>query len=182
MARKKGPRLYLRNDRAGEKCWIIRDLTGDTRTGFGEEQEAEAKAMLDHYVSGQFVSKFKSDRGLIYFVTCLNSPSYPVKIGYSSTSAEARMINIQIGNPNLLNVIATQPGSIADEARLHTRFAHLRIRGEWFARSQEMMDYIGALPWKGTVFGAEEFDPERTLVRRTSPTELNSTESERNAG
>jgi hypothetical protein len=48
MARKpKGPRLYLRND-AGGKRWIIRDTTGDTRTGFGEEQAAEAQAMFDH--------------------------------------------------------------------------------------------------------------------------------------
>jgi len=183
MSRKpKGPRLYLRND-AGGKRWIIRDTTGDTRTGFGEEQAAEAQAMFDHYVAGQFVSKYRSDRGVIYFVTCLNSPSYPIKIGYSATNAESRMIGIQNGNPNLLNVIATLPGSIADEARLHSRFGHLRIRGEWFIRAQEIVDFIGGLPGQGIVFGADEFKPgEPVSVHRPAITVRNQTESEQSGG
>lgn len=170
MPRKpKGPRLYLRNDEGGKR-WIIRDRNRDTRTGLKEGQETEAAAMLDHYIAGQFASKYRADRGVIYFVTCLNSENYPVKIGYSNSSAEARMVNIQNGNPNLLNVIGTFPGSITDERKLHERFAHLRIRGEWFVRAQEIIDYVGGLPGQRTVFGVEEFDGRTSILMQCTGT------------
>lgn len=39
-------------------------------------------------------------------------------------------------------LIGTVPGDRAEEKVLHARFAHLRVRGEWFKKDEELLNYI----------------------------------------
>jgi hypothetical protein len=55
-----------------------------------------------------------------------------------------------VGNPDEIRILATIPGlSILDETRLHDRFRHLWIRGEWYRPDPELLSYIAEVgtPW-----------------------------------
>lgn len=156
----KGPRLYLRKDNDGERRWIIRDVFGDTRTGFHEKDYELAEERFRQYLSGEK----GRPAGFIYFITCMSSVHYPIKIGWSSSLTDSRIAALQIGNPNLLTMVATLPGSQEDERRLHLYFGHLHVRGEWFVRDADLIEYIGGLGGPVDCFGAEEFEG-----RDTSP-------------
>lgn len=153
-----GPRLYLRKDRDAVMRWIIRDKFGDTRTGFPEDQRDQAEAQFQAYLSGHFKPKRGRPVGFIYFITCLSSQHYPIKIGWSASMAEMRLGNLQCGNPNLLTVVATLVGTFEDEQKLHRYFGHLHIRGEWFLRGADLIEYIGGIPGQTETFGVEEFE------------------------
>lgn len=154
----KGPRLYLRKERDGSKRWIIRDKIGDTRTGFSEDQSAQAEAQLQAYIAGKFKPKRSKPVGFIYFVTCFSSPNYPIKIGWTFTPMETRLAQLQCGNPNMISVVATLVGTQEDERKLHLYFAHLHVRGEWFLRGADLLDYIGGIPGQVETYGSEEFE------------------------
>lgn len=62
-----------------------------------------------------------------------------VKIGWT-THLDKRMKAMQA------NVLATEPGDIVDERRLHRRFAHLLAQGnEWFHPGTDLIAYINTL-------------------------------------
>lgn len=61
-----------------------------------------------------------------------------VKIGYS-VNPEARVGELQTGNPNTLYLIGKVPGTVEDEAALHARYAHLHILGEWFRLTASLL-------------------------------------------
>jgi hypothetical protein len=155
----------------------------DTRTGFAYGERDKAEAQLRAYIAGEFKPKRGKPIGFIYFITCMSSPHYPIKIGWSASMAELRLPMLQCGNPNMLTVVGTLVGRQQDEAKLHRYFAHLHVRGEWFLRNDELIDYIGGLPGQVDTYGAEEFDPARMpiSVRRTeitAPTEMDSERTE----
>ncbi len=83
----------------------------------------------------------------VYFI--LDAKSNAVKIG-TSHSVEERMIDIQVGNPNKLRVIAVIPQGDSEqgniEKELHGKFKHLRMRGEWFKYDGELKSFIKNLP------------------------------------
>ena len=54
-----------------------------------------------------------------------------MKIGWARSVAK-RLGELQIGSPVKLRLLLAMPGSRAREAELHERFAHARLRGEWF--------------------------------------------------
>jgi hypothetical protein len=56
-----------------------------------------------------------------------------LKVGHSSKSVEARMSELQIGNPKRLRVVAVVEGGPALERRLHNELADYHVGGEWFA-------------------------------------------------
>lgn len=153
----KGPRLYLRKDRDDQMRWIIRDRFGDTRTGFLASEVDQAEAQLRAYLAGEFRPKRGRPVGFVYFITCLSSANYPIKIGWSATMTDFRLATLQCGNPNLLTVVATLVATYDDEQKLHRYFAHLHVRGEWFLRGADLLEYIGGLPGQAQTYGAEEF-------------------------
>lgn len=63
----------------------------------------------------------------------------PVKIGYAE-NARIRLRVLQRANPEPLLLIREIPGERKHEAWLHSHFAMLRIRGEWFRFCERMMD------------------------------------------
>lgn len=88
----------------------------------------------------------------------------PIKIGIA-TDVSARLRGIQSGNPRPLRVLfgtfaghdgsrfALHQGAVVErpeaarwlERRWHKSFAHLCLRGEWFAPGADLLDAIAAL-------------------------------------
>jgi DNA-binding transcriptional regulator YdaS (Cro superfamily) len=64
--------------------------------------------------------------------------SGPVKLGFAVDPAH-RIAALQTGMPHKLIVLRTMDGSRSFEAALHRHFDHLRVCGEWFTHSNEML-------------------------------------------
>lgn len=68
-----------------------------------------------------------------------------IKLGIT-TDPRRRLVGLQTGNPtDLLLLAAWRIDSPEEEAHLHRRFGHLRIRGEWFAASSELRRVVMTL-------------------------------------
>lgn len=65
----------------------------------------------------------------------------PIKIG-STTNMKKRLKNLQVSNPIPLNVMSVVPGTERDEQRLHQKFSHLFIQGEWFHPGDDLLEFI----------------------------------------
>ena len=76
----------------------------------------------------------------IYFIASEEA----IKIGCSK-NPEMRLGELQVGAEQDLVLLATVDGNRQSELDLHRRFAHLRLRGEWFMADQELLDFIGNL-------------------------------------
>lgn len=70
-------------------------------------------------------------KGVIYVI---GGPTGPVKIGWTRGNVEARLKQLQIGNPLPLSILKTMKGTTHDETDLHIRLTNYHIRGEWFER------------------------------------------------
>lgn len=81
-------------------------------------------------------------REVVYFIRAESGG--PIKIGQTDDVA-MRISTMQSSHPETLVLLATQPGDRAIEKRMHERFSHLRIRGEWFRADVELLAYIRGL-------------------------------------
>jgi hypothetical protein len=79
--------------------------------------------------------------GVIYF---LRAESPVIKIGFtkSTKSFISRLDALQSSSWEALTVIQLTRGSLVDEYRLHRRFKHLHIRGEWFRAEPELLAFV----------------------------------------
>ena len=68
---------------------------------------------------------------MIYFIQAGDRPG-PIKIGYTEGDPKTRLARLQTAHAVPLYLIATMPGDMAREKRLHARFAKGRMLGEWF--------------------------------------------------
>lgn len=84
----------------------------------------------------------RTRRGLvvrwIYFLECDGL----IKIGCSQ-DPQRRQYRLNTGNPKAIQWLGAVPGSRRDEAALHRRFRHVRVRGEWFRPDEELRAVIG---------------------------------------
>lgn len=76
---------------------------------------------------------------VVYFL--VETSTGNIKIG-KGTSGQNRLTTCQIGNSAELKLLLEVPGSFSLEKRLHTRFRHLRVRGEWFRGDPELLAFI----------------------------------------
>lgn len=81
--------------------------------------------------------EIRAENSEVYFV---QSGDF-IKIGYSKNVSE-RLVTMQTGSPTELILIATIPGSVITEERIHRLFERLYHRGEWFRRTPQLMAYI----------------------------------------
>lgn len=88
----------------------------------------------------------KVEPGWVYFMEMGDF----VKIGWSTWPA-SRRDTLQTSCPYDIKILGAFPGSIGNEAGLHTLFSHLRARGEWFRKSPGLLAYIAWLKvaWRG---------------------------------
>lgn len=86
----------------------------------------------------------------MYFV--LHTPKKSVKIGYSAEPVK-RIGSLQTASPVRLRLLGVCPGGMQDEAELHTRFAHLHLRGEWFRYTPELEEALKELCAGHRLFG-----------------------------
>jgi hypothetical protein len=143
---RKGPRLWLDK---GRGCWVIREDNRFVRTRYREHQIDLAKVALNRFIRTR---PWRLER-TIYFVTC-DAPDFPVKIGMSG-NVEERLRDIRTSLPFEPVLLASFEGTSKDERAAHNRFAELRIKGEWFRRSPELMAYIAELSVPSACLQAE---------------------------
>jgi predicted DNA-binding transcriptional regulator AlpA len=83
----------------------------------------------------------------VYFIQA--GPDGDVKIG-TAADPVARMAQIQVGCSFRCALVGTLPGDEREEKSFHSRFADLRVRGEWFrfagALALFLSDTFPALP------------------------------------
>jgi hypothetical protein len=77
---------------------------------------------------------------MIYFIQIVNKDKF-IKIGYSS-NVYARLMDLQVGNPYELVLLATMAGEYEVEDAIHEKFAKYRVRGEWFEPHNKILRYI----------------------------------------
>lgn len=86
--------------------------------------------------------------GFVYVMYDANLLAH--KIGFSQ-NPKYRERTLQAQKPSI-SLIASYPGTLADEAYLHREFEGDRIRGEWFYLNPEDVEIIGKLmtdkPWQ----------------------------------
>lgn len=91
--------------------------------------------------------------GWVYFLHATVTES--VKIGWTANDIDVRLKACQTGSPVPLTVLGQVRARPKIEKALHRRFAHLRIRGEWFQATRELLTFIEDL----------KRDPVTTLAR-----------------
>lgn len=84
----------------------------------------------------------------VYFISAADDriEHCPIKIG-SSRSPVSRAYEMSAHSPFPLVVLASAPGGVARERIYQERFSSLRLHGEWFARSPEILRLI---KWLGS--------------------------------
>ncbi|NTX08288.1 GIY-YIG nuclease family protein [Myxococcus sp. CA040A] len=75
----------------------------------------------------------------VYFVQA--GDGGPIKIGFSR-NPRVRMQELQTGNAVELKYCGEVVGDQGLERILHERFAAIRLHGEWFTATRELVDYI----------------------------------------
>lgn len=82
--------------------------------------------------------------GIVYFLQA--GTKGPIKIGVTKRGLAKRVKSIQCGCWLKLTVITSIPtGGPALEYELHQDFKHLRLNGEWFRPSAELLNYIASI-------------------------------------
>ena len=93
------------------------------------------------------VSKRSINRQFTYFAR--EGPDGLIKIG-KSFDPPGRFASLQTGSPRHLTLLGViQFSDTLTEATIHERFAHLRVRGEWFTPGSDLLEFITAQakPW-----------------------------------
>lgn len=115
-------------DRAAEVARHIYEQTTARRPA----RAIESRRALD-------VARGASSEGFVYFIQA--GEAGPIKIGWTK-SVPARFSALQAGNAEPLRLLAVLPGRISYERALHSRFAGLLIRGEWFRPDKGLLAFI----------------------------------------
>lgn len=97
----------------------------------------------------------KFPTGKVYFVRS----GKLIKIGFT-TDLEGRVSRLQTGSPYDLQLLASIDGTRRDEQSLHSRFANLNVRGEWFRGHSSLMAYIRKVTLPPTPEPPVEVEPE----------------------
>lgn len=79
------------------------------------------------------------NKEIVYFISA--GLHGPIKIGKAS-DVKKRLQSLQTSSSEKLTILGVVSGEVGLEHRLHNKFDHGRIRGEWFARTKELLDFI----------------------------------------
>lgn len=98
------------------------------------------------------VKAMQDKRGFIYFI----SDTKAIKIGFSAKSPMGRLRDMQTGHPLPLILVGSIPGCAYEEFVIHNRFAHLRLKGEWFVIEEDLLQFIADFRVAGVLIQPEE--------------------------
>lgn len=116
---------------------------GTIRAGQLPEPEPKQPASFSDRSGFYCDADTSSHIGHVYFIQA--EESQRIKIGFSENPIQ-RLASLSTSSSESLALLASFPATMADERELHKKFAHLRIRGEWFSTSPEIMAYIEGAP------------------------------------
>lgn len=129
--------------------WTVQTARGPKREEAYANSETEAEALiykgLGRWEEYQRVLDMIDETAAthVYFIQCVAGG--PIKIG-TAQDVDNRLKAIQACCPYPLRVLhVIQGASQAVEAKLHKRFAALRLHGEWFDANSELLTYIHKL-------------------------------------
>lgn len=80
-----------------------------------------------------------SDDQMIYFIQ--RGEDGPIKIGVSANIID-RFNSLQTAQDERLRIVGIMKGGFSQERQIHAWFKHLQVRGEWYAATPELRDYI----------------------------------------
>lgn len=125
------------------------------------ERDAEVEAALG--VLRDAKAQRAGRQGYVYLIG-VKGDGFGVKIGYS-VKPEARVGELQTGNPRVLQLLASMPGTLEDERRIHSDFIDDNLVGEWFQPSEALLGEFGLDfdAWVHSIYGSVT-EPEGTLV------------------
>jgi Meiotically up-regulated gene 113 len=119
-----------------------RGNTKQTTKAAADKVEAqEMEAVRQRFVTDRPPTPARKSPQAIYFVRCREA----IKIGLTR-DVPWRIANLQSAQPEPLELLLAVTGGRRAEAALHERFAHLRIRGEWFTAAPELLAFIAEIP------------------------------------
>ncbi|TAG60665.1 MAG: hypothetical protein EAZ28_06365 [Oscillatoriales cyanobacterium] len=75
----------------------------------------------------------------VYFI--FDEDNQAIKIG-RSTNPLHRLSELQVGNSKSLGLLKIIDGGAELEHKLHKKFKYLRLKGEWFKATQELLQFI----------------------------------------
>lgn len=131
---------------------MIRDRARQIYTGAGENEGARADECLRDYIRDNYAGRAvpmprhiarelaEPRPGTIYFITC-DPEGFPIKIGYT-TDLQYRMTQLQTALPYEIRILGTTPGTPERDRDIRTGFGHIWMRGDWFRRELELLEYI----------------------------------------
>ncbi len=116
--------------------WYMK-LPGMSVRSTGTRDLRKAKKKLEVWETAYMDERAKI-LSKIYFIQSGNGP---IKIGYS-IQIENRLPTMQSGNPCPLTLLKTVFGGQSEELAIHRKFKAIRIRGEWFEPTSELLNFI----------------------------------------
>lgn len=104
--------------------------------------EAEARSVVDSWTELPVKREvLRREEGRVYFVEAEGTNL--IKIGFTRTSGmKRRLEHLRCDCPVPVHVLGGYRGTMATEREEHRRWAHERIRGEWFRGSQSLRVHI----------------------------------------
>lgn len=83
---------------------------------------------------------------VVYFISSEGKKGFPIKIGRSTTNAiHGRLSSLQTGMPYKLSFMLVCHAEPEQELAMHRAFARIRLQGEWFRRTRDLVDFIKAV-------------------------------------
>lgn len=84
--------------------------------------------------------KYNDNQGYVYFI--LSPKMKMIKIGWAKRSVEQRLIDLQVGSADKLEIINYFSGTLKDERNMHKLFGDFHSHGEWFYECDEIYNYL----------------------------------------
>lgn len=91
---------------------------------------------------GKHWSTHRWQEGMVYFVAAGTGKRFRIKIGWTSRSPRTRLSQLQVGNPERLELLGCIPGPQSMEAQLHSDFVSCAVGGEWFRPNDALLELI----------------------------------------
>lgn len=79
---------------------------------------------------------------IIYFIQAIDTNG-PIKIG-STNNIQRRLPQLRMASPVPLTLLKFIEGDETTETKIHLYFSHLRLHGEWFRATDELLDFISS--------------------------------------